>query len=166
MNAGGQTQQTRSRWTLPLVYLGGLVFGFGLALSRMVRPEVVLDFLQWADLGLLFVMGGAAAVAGLTFRLTTRFRRGPAPLTGRAYELHRHTLDRNVLTGGAVFGMGWGLTGLCPGAAYASLGVGNWPVLVGIAGMFLGAYLHGVVRSRGPSIISETTVQTGRTKGA
>ena len=160
-----QGRTTRSRWTLPLVYLGGLVFGFGLALSRMVRPEVVLDFLQWDDLGLLFVMGGAAAVAGLTFQLTTRFVHRPAPLTGRTYGLHRHTLDRHVLTGGAVFGVGWGLSGLCPGAAYASLGVGNWPVLIGIAGMFLGAYLHGVVRSLGQPTVSEATVQTGSTKG-
>ena len=158
MSSGGPTQQTRSRWTLPLVYLGGLVFGVGLALSRMVRPEVVLDFLQWDDLGLLFVMGGAAAIAGLTFQLTMRFRRGPAPLTGRAYGLHSHTLDRHVLTGGAVFGVGWGLSGLCPGAAYASLGVGNWPVLIGIAGMFLGAYLHGVVRSLNQS--AEPVLQT------
>jgi len=62
-------------------------------------------------------------------------------------------------------GNGFTLSGLCPGAAYASLGVGNWPVLIGIAGMFLGAYLHGVVRSLGQPTVSEATVRTGSTKG-
>lgn len=141
----------RSRGKLVLIYLGGVVFGFGLALSRMVRPEVVLDFLQWDDLGLLFVMGVGAFVAGVTFYLTQRYGRRPAPLTGQRYELRRKPFDRNVLPGGVLFGIGWGLSGLCPGAAYASLGVGNWPVLIGIAGMFLGALLHGVIRSMNAS---------------
>ena len=141
----------RGRGKLVLIYFGGVVFGFGLALSRMVRPEVVLDFLQWDDLGLLFVMGVGALIAGVAFHLAQRYGRRPAPLTGQRYDLRRKPFDRNVLPGGIVFGIGWGLSGLCPGAAYASLGVGNWPVLIGIAGMFLGALLHGVVRSARPS---------------
>ncbi|MEF8822151.1 MAG: DUF6691 family protein, partial [Halovenus sp.] len=47
-----------------------------------------------------------------------------------------------------IFGVGWGLSGICPGAAYASLGVGNWPILYALGGMFLGAYAQGVWRSR------------------
>lgn len=130
-----------------VVLLGGLVFGFGLALSEMARPEVVLDFLQFDDLGLLFVMGGAAVVSGVTFFVgTTLLDR--APLTGRAYTRRLKEFDNNVVVGGTIFGVGWGISGICPGAAYASVGIGNLPILWGIAGMFLGAYAQGVWRSR------------------
>ncbi|WP_135822078.1 YeeE/YedE family protein [Halostella litorea] len=132
---------------VPLVLVGGLVFGFGLAYSHMARPEVVLDFLQFEDLGLVFVMFGGAAVAGLTFLLAPRLL-GRAPLTGDRYERRLKPFDRDVLVGGAVFGVGWGLSGICPGAAYASLGVGNVAILWALAGMFLGAYLQGYWRSR------------------
>ena len=130
---------------MPLVLLGGFVFGVGLAVSRMARPEVVLDFLQFEDFGLLFVMGGAALVAGPVFHFATRSGR-EAPLTHRVYDLRRKTMDSNVLLGGVVFGVGWGISGICPGAAYASVGIGNWPILAGIAGMFVGAYGQGVAR--------------------
>lgn len=131
---------------VPLVVAGGLAFGFGLGLSGMARPEVVLSFLQLWDLGLLFVMGGAVAVVGPVVFLATRSGRN-APLTGIRYGRRLKSMDSNVLVGGAVFGVGWGLSGICPGAAYASLGIGNYPMLWGIAGMFLGAYVQGVVRS-------------------
>jgi len=92
-------------------------------------------------------MGSAAVVAGVAFTLGADVLRGTAPLTGRSYGRRTKELDRNVLVGGTVFGVGWGLSGICPGAAYASLGVGNWPVLWAIGGMFLGAYAQGYVRS-------------------
>lgn len=129
-----------------IVLLGGVLFGFGLGVSHMARPEVVLDFLQLEDLGLLFVMGGAAAVTGTTVVVATRYL-GNAPVTGRPYGRRLRSFDRNVLLGGGIFGVGWGLSGICPGAAYASVGVGNWPILFGIAGMFAGAYLQGALRS-------------------
>jgi uncharacterized membrane protein YedE/YeeE len=135
------------RLILPLIFAGGLVFGFGLALSNMARPEVVLNFLQLEDFGLLFVMGGAAVTTGVVFALATRFG-DRAPLTGDVYRRRIKEFDRNVVVGGAIFGVGWGITGICPGAAYASLGIGNWPILWGIAGMFIGAYAHGAWRSR------------------
>ena len=132
---------------LPLILAGGLVFGFGLAYSHMARPEVVLRFLQLEDFGLLFVMGGAAVVTATVFALATRVD-GRAPLTGRVYRRRMRSLDRNVLAGGLIFGVGWGVTGICPGAAYASLGVGNLPILWAFVGMFVGAYLQGAVRGR------------------
>lgn len=122
-----------------LILAGGVLFGFGLGYSHMARPEVVLSFLQLADLGLLFVMGGAAGVTALTFFVATR-ELGLAPLTGKPYERRLKTMDSDVLSGGVIFGAGWGLSGICPGAAYASLGIGNYPILIGVAGMFLGAY--------------------------
>ncbi|WP_440764574.1 DUF6691 family protein [Natronorubrum sp. DTA7] len=131
---------------LPLVFVGGLIFGFGLGFSHMAQPEVVLNFLQFEDFGLLFVMFGAAVVTGITFFGVTQFR-SKAPLTGAIYSRRLKTLDANVVLGGGIFGVGWGLSGICPGAAYASLGVGNIFILYGIAGMFVGAYVQGYWRS-------------------
>ncbi|GAB3670445.1 YeeE/YedE family protein [Halopiger thermotolerans] len=132
---------------MPLILVGGLIFGFGLGFSQMARPEVVLDFLQFEDFGLLFVMFGAAIVSGIAFAVMPRIR-DTAPLTGNRYERRLKPFDRNVLVGGAIFGVGWGLSGICPGAAYASLGVGNVTILWALAGMFTGAYLQGVWRSK------------------
>ena len=132
---------------MPLILVSGLVFGFGLGFSHMARPEVVIDFLTFTDLGLLFVMFGGSIVAGLAFWTLSAVRTA-APLTGRTYGRRLKSFDRNVLVGGSVFGVGWGLSGICPGAAYASLGVGNWPILYAIGGMFIGAYAQGVWRSR------------------
>ena len=130
----------------PLIFIGGLVFGFGLGFSHMARPEVVVNFLLFEDLGLPFVMFGAAIVSGIAFALLPRIRE-TAPLTGNRYERRLKPFDRNVLIGGAIFGVGWGLSGICPGAAYASLGVGNITILWALAGMFLGAYAQGYWRS-------------------
>ncbi|NGM70533.1 YeeE/YedE family protein [Natronolimnobius sp. AArcel1] len=132
---------------MPLIFVGGLIFGFGLGFSHMARPEVVLNFLQFEDFGLLFVMGGAAVVTGIAFALVPRLRKR-APLTGDTYGRRLKSFDRNVLIGGAIFGVGWGLSGICPGAAYASLGVGNITILWALAGMFIGAYIQGYWRSQ------------------
>ena len=138
-----------------VILLGGLVFGFGLGLSQMARPEVVLDFLQFEDFGLLFVMGGGAAVTAVTFAVVPRVL-DRAPLTGDTFRKRVKSFDRNVVIGGSIFGIGWGLSGICPGAAYASLGIGNYPILVAIGGMFIGAYAQGYWRSYRQQ--TETTV--------
>ncbi|AFK19151.1 YeeE/YedE family protein [Haloferax mediterranei ATCC 33500] len=132
---------------LLVVILGGLIFGFGLGLSNMARPEVVLDFLQFDDFGLLFVMSGAAVVTGIVFALAEASD-SRAPITGRNYGRRLKSFDKNVVVGGVIFGAGWGISGICPGAAYASLGVGNYPILIAIGGMFAGAYLQGLWRAR------------------
>ena len=140
----------------PLILVGGLIFGFGLAYSHMARPEVVLSFLQFEDFGLLFVMFGGAGVTGLTYLLAPRLL-GRAPLTGDEFQRRLKPFDRNVVAGGAIFGVGWGLSGVCPGAAYASLGVGNVAILWAIGGMFLGAYLQGRWRGRGSNAADPAT---------
>ena len=140
---------------LPAILLGGVVFGFGLGLSQMYRPEVVLRFLQLSDLGLLLVMGGASVVAGTAFAVLSRTGRA-APLTGAQFGKRVKSLDRNVVLGGGIFGVGWGISGICPGAAYASLGVGNVTILYALVGMFAGAYLQGYVRSADDSATTTT----------
>lgn len=130
---------TRWRWLAALV-AGGL-FGFGLAWSTMIRPEVVIDFLLLRDLGLLFVLGGAVFVALACYQLAPRVLR--QPVLGGVFEQRRSTLDRRTVLGAAIFGVGWGLCGVCPGPAIAGLGAGNWPLLMALAGIFVGAYLQG-----------------------
>jgi uncharacterized membrane protein YedE/YeeE len=124
-----------------VVYIGGILFGFGLAYSGMTKQEIVLSFLRLEDLGLVFVMGGAAAVTFLAVNVVPKLIK--SPLLGGAFKPRISPLTRNTLIGAAIFGVGWGISGQCPGSAIASLGTGNWPVAIGIACMFLGAYLRG-----------------------
>ncbi len=117
---------------MPLIFVGGLIFGFGLGFSHMARPEVVLNFLQFQDFGLLFVMFGAAIVTGIAFAVMPRLR-DRAPLTGDTYGRRLKSFDRNVLIGGAIFGVGWGCRGSVPArptpaSASATLrSSGRWP---------------------------------------
>ena len=123
------------------VYIGGVLFGFGLAYSGMTKQEIVLNFLKLQDLGLIFVIGGAAAVTFLAINVVPRFMK--APVLGGAFKPRVSILTRNTILGAMIFGVGWGISGQCPGSAVASLGTGNWPVIIGLVGMFLGAYLRG-----------------------
>ncbi len=121
--------------------LSGGLFGFGLAWSTMVQPESILRFLMLHDMGLLLVMGGAAGVVLIAYRVLPRLMR--QPLFGLGWAKHPSHLDRRTVIGAAVFGMGWGLSGVCPGPALAGLGVGNWPLLWVIGGILVGAWLEG-----------------------
>ena len=132
-----------------MVFLGGILFGFGLAYSGMTKQEIVLSFLQLKDLGLIFVLGGAAAVTFVTINIIAKYLK--APLLGGDFKPRHRQMSRNVIIGAVIFGIGWGLSGQCPGSAVASLGTGNLPVLLGIAAMFIGAYFFGFLDSRNRS---------------
>jgi len=127
--------------TLAFVLASGALFGFGLALSTMVRPEVILDFLLWRDMGLLLVLGGAVAVTFVAYHLGPRVM--AKPLAGAAFQKHPSKLDARTLGGAALFGIGWGISGVCPGPAIAGLGTGNWPLALALAGLLAGAYVQG-----------------------
>jgi uncharacterized membrane protein YedE/YeeE len=131
--------------TLFVALLSGVLFGFGLSYSAMVKPEVVLAFLRFQDLGLLFVLGGAALVTGVVYYVLPRVL--SKPWFGAAFGKHPSEMSRQTIGGAALFGVGWGLCGVCPGPAIAGLGVGNWPLLIALVGMFVGAYAHGFVAS-------------------
>lgn len=120
----------------------GLLFGFGLAWSTMIRPESVLAFLTFQDLGLLLVLGSAVGLNLLVFQVFPKIRK--QALLGGAFQQRPFTLDKQSLAGGVLFGLGWGICGICPGPALAGLGAGNADLLIALASIFAGAGLHGL----------------------
>src|SRR5687768_10391278 len=142
--------------SLVVILIGGVLFGFGLATSTMIMPEVVLSFLQLRDLGLMLVLGGAVMVTVLAYSLAPRLMR--KPLLESQFERHPSDLNRETILGAAIFGSGWGLCGVCPGPAIAGLGAGNWPLLIAVAGIFAGAFVHG--RFLGRPSLDDGSIQT------
>lgn len=121
----------------------GALFGFGLSLSGMVDPARVLGFLDLAsghwDPSLMFVLGGAVMVAVPGVMLQRRLSR---PLLDDAFHLPEKTgIDRRLVVGSALFGIGWGLAGFCPGPAVSALSLGLAPVLLFVAAMAAGMLL-------------------------
>ncbi len=122
---------------------GGL-FGYGLGMSAMVYPSEVLGFLRFQNMGLLLVLGAAALVVMPFLLLAPQGLRAPL-LGGGPFERHASVMGAKTVVGSAIFGMGWGLCGVCPGPAIASLGAGNWQVLWVLLGIFGGALLQGLL---------------------
>lgn len=128
----------------PLVSLvAGVVFGLGLAVAEMTNPLKVLDFLDLAgnwDPSLAFVMGGAVLVTLTAFRFILR---RPVPIYAERFHLPTLTqLDRKLLGGAALFGIGWGLAGYCPGPALATLLSGNSETWLFVPAMLVGGALQ------------------------
>lgn len=122
--------------------LAGIVFGAGLALSGMVNPMKVqnfLDFLGNWDPTLIFVMGVGLIVTFFGYRAAMRMAK---PLYAESFHLPDACfIDGRLLGGAALFGIGWGLTGFCPGPAIASLVFGFWPSVLFVAAMAVGMLL-------------------------
>jgi len=123
--------------------VSGLLFGAGLFLSGMTNPAKVLGFLDVAgswDPSLAFVMGGALGLNALAYAAT---RRRPRPLFAESFALPTlRDVDRELMAGAGLFGVGWGLVGLCPGPALANLSRGELPVCEFVAAMALGMLLR------------------------
>jgi uncharacterized membrane protein YedE/YeeE len=123
--------------------VSGTLFAFGLCLSGMTHPSKVLGFLdvfgRW-DPSLAFVMAGAVSVSAVAFRVSTR---RAAPFFDDRFRLGRTDakVDMRVVLGSAVFGLGWGLSGLCPGPAVTSLVTGRPAAFVFVGAMFAGMAL-------------------------
>lgn len=131
----------------------GLLFGLGLIVSEMVNPAKVLAFLDifgsW-DPSLAFVMGGAVAASALGYLIVKR--RGVPVFAPRLEIPTRRDLDRRLIGGAALFGVGWGLVGLCPGPALTALTFGPWQVFVFVAAMIAGMALFRVVPDDWPQV--------------
>ncbi len=121
-------------------FASGGVFGLGLAISQMINPQKVQAFLdvagQW-DPSLALVMGAALCVTLVAFRFVLR---APRPLLEPDFHLPtRRDIEPKLLTGAAVFGVGWGLAGYCPGPAIAALPLGSAEPLIFIVAMIAGS---------------------------
>ncbi|MDO8458862.1 MAG: YeeE/YedE family protein [Burkholderiaceae bacterium] len=126
----------------------GVLFATGLVVSGMTQPAKVLGFLNFGgifaparfgawDASLAFVMGGAVMVTLVAFAMTPRL--GRKPWAAATFELPtRQDIDFKLMAGAALFGIGWGLSGYCPGPALASLLSGGVDVLVFVAAMLVG----------------------------
>ena len=121
--------------------LCGIIFGIGLSLSQMINPNKVLNFLDisgnW-DPSLIFVMMGALAVAFVSFRWVLK---RPAPLLAESFHISKKaSLDKPLILGAAIFGIGWGMTGYCPGPAVANLGLLSLESLIMVVAIYSGFF--------------------------
>ena len=121
----------------------GLVFGTGIAFSGMMDPAKVINFFDVAgtwDPSLIFVMGGALVVTFVGYRLVWLRK---TPLFDERYHIPASNLvDLRLIGGSALFGIGWGISGFCPGAAIPALGTGRWEVVLFIASVMIGFVLR------------------------
>ncbi len=129
--------------------LAGLVFGLGLIVSGMANPAKVLGFLDLAgawDPSLAFVMGGAIAVAALAFAVASQ---RTLSMLGAAMKLPTsRDIDRRLVIGSLLFGIGWGVAGFCPGPGLVALGMGEAKALVFVVAMLAGMGLFELIEWR------------------
>jgi uncharacterized membrane protein YedE/YeeE len=129
-------------------FLSGLVFGLGLVISGMANPAKVLNFLDIAgtwDPSLAFVMAGAAGVTFIGYRLAWR---RATPLLEPKFDVPTNTsIDRPLVAGAALFGIGWGIGGYCPGPALTALPLLAPGTLVFVPAMLIGLWLGAYARN-------------------
>ena len=122
--------------------LCGTLFGIGLSLSQMINPNKVLNFLDitgnW-DPSLIFVMIGALAIAFVSFNWILK---RPAPLLAESFHVSKKmSVDKTLILGAAIFGIGWGMSGYCPGPAVAGLGLLSLESVIMVVAIFLGFFI-------------------------
>ena len=131
-------------------FLIGGVFGLGIAISGMINPAKVLNFFDIAgtwDPSLIFVMAGGLAVAFVGYRLV--FDRRKTPVFETAFALPtKRVIDTELVGGAAVFGIGWGIAGFCPGGAIPALGLGYSATAIFVAAVIAGIVVARFARAR------------------
>lgn len=132
-----------------IALLSGIIFGVGLSLSQMINPNKVLNFLDITghfDPSLIFVMIGALSVAMVSFKWV---RKLSVPLFGENFQLAKKTvIDKPLILGSIIFGVGWGLSGYCPGPAVASLGLFSVESVVMVIAICMGFFAYNAVFER------------------
>jgi uncharacterized membrane protein YedE/YeeE len=138
----------------------GAVFGAGIAISGMINPAKVQNFFDFAgtwDPSLAFVMGGALLVTFVGYRLVLK---RPAPVFDTSFHLPtKKQIDPRLLAGAATFGVGWGITGFCPGGSIPALGLAEPSALIFMAAMVVGialARIAGSWRQASPTVDATT----------
>ncbi len=137
-----------------ITYLIGLTFGLGIMISGMANPAKVLNFFDVAgtwDPSLIFVMGGALVVTFIGYRLI--FGKGPKkPVMDETFQIPQNrTIDTRLLGGSAVFGLGWGIAGFCPGGALPAVGSLKPEVLIFAAALIAGIFIAKALQARAHS---------------
>jgi uncharacterized membrane protein YedE/YeeE len=131
--------------SLLVALLSGALLGAGLVLSDMINPARVLAFLDVAgawDPTLAFVMGGAVLAASVGYIVARKMHR---PLLASTFAIPQTSaLDAPLMIGAGLFGIGWGLVGICPGPAIAALAFGLWQAWIFVFAMLAGMWLHRV----------------------
>lgn len=131
-------------------FLIGAVFGIGIAISGMANPAKVLNFFDIAgtwDPSLLFVMGGALVTTAIGYRVV--FGAKSKPVFENSYALPTlRQIDAELVGGSAVFGIGWGISGFCPGGAIPALGLGYAETFIFIAAMMVGIVVARALKAR------------------
>lgn len=129
--------------------LCGFLFGAGLLISQMSNPSKVLGFLDVAgdwDASLMLVMAGALTTLHLLQRFI--FKRS-TPILAEKFQLPtKIDIDKKLVIGAILFGVGWGISGFCPGSSFAALAVGNGEAVLFILSLFLGIKLFGVIHKK------------------
>ena len=137
----------------------GLIFGAGIAISGMANPDKVLNFFDFAgtwDPSLALVMGGALAVTAVGYFFVLK---RPAPVFDKAFHLPTSKdIDLPLVAGSAIFGIGWGITGFCPGGSIPALGLGEPDAFVFVASMVGGIILARSARQ----VLTSRNLQTSR----
>ena len=136
--------------------LAGLVFGLGLIVSGMADPAKVLGFLDiggaW-DPSLAFVMAGAIAVGSLAFAVASK---RTLSFLGATMKLPQsRDIDRRLVIGSVVFGIGWGVAGFCPGPGLVALGMGEFKALIFVVAMLVGMVVFELLERRSQTVIPE-----------
>jgi uncharacterized protein len=143
-------------------FVAGLLFGLGLCLSGMTDPAKVLGFLDLAgawDPSLAFVMVGAIVVAFVAFRVASQ---RAASFSRRPFQLPTSkAIDARLISGSLLFGVGWGLAGLCPGPAIANLGYLDWRAALFVLAMAAGMALNAALTAAAPARPVEAALEDG-----
>ncbi len=131
------------------VLFSGLLFGAGLTISGMVNPMKIMNFLDLTgsfDATLIFVMGGGLVVTLIGYQLL--FRRGKPFLAEKYHLPNNKDFDLKLIGGATLFGLGWGLSGFCPGPAVASLVFGHSESIIFVVAMAIGMLITRLVPNR------------------
>jgi uncharacterized membrane protein YedE/YeeE len=141
-------------------FLAGLIFGTGLCLSGMIQQSKILGFLDLAgrwDPSLAFVMAGALAVGIVAFSIAGK---RTATLLGNPFDVPvKHDIDRRLVTGSLIFGVGWGLSGICPGPAIALLAFGSSQAITFAVAMLAGMLIFELTGQFWDSVRQDKTVE-------